>query len=81
MDSWAGESVPGLARVDLAVEQMSQSCEQVRGMTVDRYLTEYFLENAVHDWVAPGEDRYKFREAVCLAWNAKQDRIRREREQ
>lgn len=77
MDSWAGESAPGLARVDLAVEQMSRMAEQVRGMAVDRCMTEYFLDCAVSDWMIKGEERELFRNTVCLAWNAKQDRIRR----
>lgn len=78
MDSWGGQTVPGLARIDLAVEQVSADCEKVRGMTATPDLVEYFVLEAVSDWILPGEDRDLFRNQIVLCWNAKQDRLRRE---
>jgi hypothetical protein len=77
VDDWPDHTVPGLARVDLAVEQVTADCEQVRGITVGSDVVEYFIMSAVSDWILPGEDREMFRSQVVLCWNAKQDDLRR----
>jgi hypothetical protein len=78
MDSWQDQTAPGLARVDMAVEQVFIGCEKVRGMTVDTYMVEYFVLEAVTDWILPGEDRELFRSQVVLCWNARQAELRKQ---
>jgi hypothetical protein len=77
MDSWQDPTAPALARVDLAVEQVFLDCEKVRGMSVDADLVEYFVLNAVTDWILDGEDRELFRSQVVLCWNARQAELRK----
>lgn len=79
MDSWEGQSLPALARVEMAVSQVQTSCSKVVGMYVDSHLVEYFVLDAVAEWIVPGEDHEAFRTQVVLAWNARQAEIRRAR--
>lgn len=69
-----------LGRVELAVETMTALCEDVSGMEIGPELTKHFLTLAVADWVCEEDDRQLFTTAVCVAWNDKQDQIRRKRE-
>lgn len=77
MDSWSDLVAPGLARVDLAVEQVVLGCEMVRGLTVDSEVVEYFVHEAVADWMIDGEDAALFRNQIVLCWNARQDELRK----
>ena len=78
MDSWEGQSVPALARVEMAVEQVAASCQQVRGMSIDTNMVEYFVLEAVTDWIRQDEDRELFRSQVVLCWNARQAELRKQ---
>lgn len=78
MDSWEGQRVPALARVEMAVEQIFIDCEKVRGMTVDTNMVEYFVLEAVTDWIRQDEDRELFRSQVVLCWNARQAELRKQ---
>lgn len=71
---------PDTARIDLAVESMQSMVDQVSGIEVTADMTMFFLDCAARDWIRVEDDWHVFRNAICVAWNDKQDRIRRSRE-